>query len=141
MSAMALLIDTDVLLDFLIDRGKFSKYAKTIIQKSHENTISIFMAAHSITNIFYILRKTYSALERKKLLLNLCLSFNIVDIGRDLIFKVLENNDFYDIEDCLQAECAAFVNADYIVTRNVKDYSHSKVPALLPEKLLGMLRV
>ena len=141
MSAMAVLIDTDVLLDFLIDRGKFSKYAKAIIQKSYEQAINIFLAAHSITNIFYILRKTYSAPERKKLLLNLCLSFSIVDIGHDLIFKALENNYFYDIEDCLQAECAAFINADYIVTRNVKDYSHSKVPALLPEKLLGILKV
>jgi len=47
-----------------------------------------------------------------------------VDIGYELIVNALANNDFADVEDCLQAECAEAVNADYIVTRNIKDYSH-----------------
>ena len=32
------------------------------------------------------------------------------------------------------------VNTDYIVTRDIKDYAHSKVPAILPENLLKKLR-
>ena len=139
MNALAVLIDTDVLLDFLIDRGKFTRNSKAIIQKSQEQTIHTFMAAHSITNIFYILRKIYSAHERKRLLMDLCRSFYIVEIGYELIYKILENNDFDDIEDCLQSECATFVNADYIITRNVKHYSHSRIPAILPENFLKVL--
>jgi hypothetical protein len=48
------------------------------------------------------------------------------------------NNRFDDIEDCLQAECAVLVNADYIVTRNIKDYTHSAVPVILPEDFLKL---
>jgi predicted nucleic-acid-binding protein len=60
MSALTVLIDTDVLIDFLTARGAFTKNAKAIIQKSQEQTVRVFLAAHSITNIFYILRKIYS---------------------------------------------------------------------------------
>ena len=140
MSALTILIDTDILLDFLTDRGQFTKNAKAIIQKSQENTIRSFLAAHSITNIFYILRKIYSAAERKKYLIDLCQSVSVVEVGYELIYKALKNNDFDDIEDCLQAECAGFIKADYIITRNIKDYAHSGIPAILPENLLKKLK-
>ena len=136
---MVVLIDTDVLLDFLTDRGIFTKDAKEIIKKSQENVISTYLAAHSITNIFYILRKIYSTSERKQRLIELCRSISVVEIGHEVIFKALNSVEFDDIEDCLQAECAEVVNADYIVTRNVADYTHSRVPAILPENLLKKL--
>lgn len=140
MGALAVLIDTDVLLDFLVDRGAFTKNAKVIIQKLHERKINSYLAPHSITNIFYILRKVYSASERKQRLMDLCRFISVVQIGHDTIIKALLNNDFNDIEDCLQAECARVINADYILTRNVKDYANSSVPAILPEKFLKLLR-
>jgi len=136
MNALVVLIDTDVLLDFLIDREPFTQNAKAIIQKSQEKIIKPFLAAHSITNIFYILRRLYSASERKQRLLDLCRSIPVVEIGHDVIINALANNYFDDIEDCLQAECAEVVNADYIITRNIKHYTHSNIPAILPEKLL-----
>lgn len=138
MNVLAILIDTNVLIDFLTDRGLFTKNAKDIIQKSQENGISMFLAAHSITNIFYILRKEYSVSERKQLLLDLCHTVYIVEAGHDIILKTLENNNFDDFEDSLQAECAAVINADYIITRNIKDFTGSTVPAILPEDFLKL---
>lgn len=44
-----------------------------------------------------------------------------------------------DFEDCLQDECAKQVNADYIVTRNIKDFSKSDIPAVTPEIFLKIL--
>jgi len=140
MSALAVLIDTNVLVDFLIDRGSFTKSAKEIIKKSQDRTINAFLAAHSITNIFYILRKIYSASERKQRLMDLCRSISIVEIGGETIFNILANNEFDDIEDCLQAECAGVINADFIITRDIKDYAHSKIPAILPEDFLVKLK-
>jgi len=139
MSALVVLIDSDVLIDFLTDREPFSKEANEIVKKSKDNIVSAFMAAHSVTNVFYLLRKTYTVSERKQNLIDLCGTVTIVDIGHDLIFNALSNNEFEDFEDCLQDECAGIVKADYIVTRNIKDYAYSKVPAILPEKLLEKL--
>jgi len=140
MGVLTVLIDTDVLIDFLTDRGALTKTAKEIIQVSKDNKINAFLAAHSITNIFYILRKIYSVSERKQRLLNLCRFIPIVEIGHTLLFKALLNDDFKDMEDCLQAECAMVINADYIVTRNIKDYAHSVIPVVLPKELLKIIR-
>ena len=56
--------------------------------------------------------------EMKQLLLNLSKIVNIVKIDELLIVNSLKNSLFRDVEDCLQAECARIVNADYIITRN-----------------------
>jgi predicted nucleic acid-binding protein len=139
MSVLTVLIDTDVLIDFLTDRKPFTANAKKLMQKSHEKTMNAFLAAHSVTNIFYILRKHYSVADRKQRLTDLCKAVSVVEIGAELILNALANNDFDDVEDCLQSECATAINADYIVTRNIEDYAGSKVPAVLPEELLNKL--
>ena len=55
--------------------------------------------------------------------------------GRDpyIILSALDNEDFSDFEDCLQEKCAVAVSADYIVSRNLKDFVSSRVPAILPK--------
>jgi predicted nucleic-acid-binding protein len=141
MNALAVLIDTDVLLDFLTDRGSFTKNAKEIIKKAQEKSVNAFLAAHSITNIFYILRKVYSVSERKQRLIDLCRSISVAGIGHKEILNALENNNFDDVEDCLQEECAKAINANYIITRNIEDYTHSEIPAILPEKFLRGLKI
>jgi len=141
MSALAVLIDTDVLLDFLLDREPFTQNAQAVMQKSREKIIDAFWAAHSITNIFYVLRKVYTVSERKQRLLDLCRFISVVEIGYIEVYNALTNNKFNDIEDCLQAECAGAVKADYIITRNIKDYAYSKIPAILPEELLHELEL
>lgn len=50
-----------------------------------------------------------------------------------------DNKEFSDLDDCLQEECAVAVSADYIVTRNMKDFVNSKVPAILPDVFLDKL--
>ena len=50
----------------------------------------------------------------------------------------LENEDFSDFEDCLQMECAKSFEADYIVTRNVDDYSTSEIKAIMPKDYLDL---
>ncbi len=46
---------------------------------------------------------------------------------------------FVDLEDCLQSNCVKRVKADYIITRNIKDFEISEVPAILPEVFLKVL--
>jgi len=139
MNAMVVLIDSDVLIDFLTAREPFTRDANVVIQKSREKVINAFLAAHSVTNIYYTLRKFCPPSEMKQRLLDICRYISVVEIGAEQIINALSNNEFADFEDCLQAECAGVAKADYIVTRNIKDYTYSKVPAILPEKLLEKL--
>jgi hypothetical protein len=86
--------------------------------------------------MYYILRKLYSLGEMKDLLLNLSKIIGIVKIDETMIVNSLQNPSFADIEDCLQTECAKRVNADYIITRNLADFSNSEIPAISPNNFL-----
>ena len=94
------------------------------------------MAAHSIPNLFYILRKDFSQEERRALLKDLCSIFRISDLNTKKIMAALDNDKFFDFEDCLQEQCAVEEVADYIVTRNPDDFIESRVKVIQPDELV-----
>lgn len=133
---MVVLIDTNVLLDFLLGREPYFSDADRIIKLCADREIQGFMAAHSVPNMFYILRKVMSVEARREVLLNLCDILAIEDIDSVKVVAALKNCAFTDLEDCLRSGCAGKIKADYIVTRNIKDFENSEVPAVLPEVFL-----
>ena len=54
------------------------------------------------------------------------------NIFKEILVRALANHDFDDFEDCLQSECAIIFGADYIVTRNIRHFSGSPIPAITP---------
>jgi predicted nucleic acid-binding protein len=128
--ATKILIDTNIILDYLLTRDPFYEDAKQIITSCVNGKLKGCVAAHSINNIFFILRKEYSVDERKKLLLYLCTIFDIEGIDRNKILAGLKNDDFSDFEDCLQMECAKTYGAEYIITRNIEDYKNSEIKVI-----------
>ncbi len=133
-----ILIDTNVLIDYLLEREPFFEDAKEVILSCAEGKAKGCIAAHSIPNMFFILRKDYSAKERREVLTNLCSIFDIEGIDKAKLLAGLSNEDFSDFEDCLQMECAKSYGADYIVTRNVADYAASEVKAIIPKNYLEL---
>jgi predicted nucleic acid-binding protein len=136
---MVVLIDTNIILDYLTVRQPFTDNADKVVCLCFRQKCSGYIAAHSITNIFYILRKQFSASERKKLLIELCEFIEVAGIQRKQVIDALINEDFDDLEDRLQVECARVINADYIITRNIADFSASPIPAILPEDFLNKM--
>ncbi|MBR1862640.1 MAG: PIN domain-containing protein [Ruminococcus sp.] len=133
---MKVLIDTNIILDFLTQRQPYYESAERIFKMCSEKTLDGCIAAHSIMNSFYILRKTYSALERREMLKNICEITSVIGIDRSKLIRAMDNIEFKDMEDCLQTECAVSYDAEYIVTRNVKDFTNSAIKALTPDELL-----
>lgn len=136
---MTILVDTNVVLDLLLKREPYSIAAQTIITKCAEREVIGYLAAHSIPNLFYILRKNYTQKERRKFIKNLCDIFRISDLNEEKIISAIDNEDFTDFEDCLQEECAVEAMADYIVTRNPEDYKGSRVKVILPDEFVKLL--
>ena len=134
-----ILIDTNVLLDYLLEREPFVEEAKEIIRACTDGKVKGCIAAHSIPNMFFILRKDFDEKERREILLNLCKIFDVEGIDKVKIVSGLENGKFSDFEDCLQMECAKSYEADYIVTRNISDYDTSEIKAILPKDYLSQL--
>jgi predicted nucleic acid-binding protein len=139
MKNMLLLIDTNVFLDYLTNREPFADAARQILRCCAEKKVKGFIAAHSVTNMFYILRKHFSPRERRQMLSDLCELFEVCELQKTHITNALANEKFDDFEDCIQAECAKSIQADYIVTRNIKDFSHSPIPAVMPDQFLKMI--
>ena len=131
-----ILIDTNVLLDYLLEREPFFEDAKKVILSCTEGNTKGCIAAHSISNMFFILRKDYTAKERREILSSLCTIFDVEGIDKAKLLSGLANEDFSDFEDCLQDRCAENVAANYIITRNTKDFETSIVSAITPEEWL-----
>ena len=77
--------------------------------------------------------------SRREVLLNLCNILKVEGIDLTKLMSALQNKSFSDLEDCLQSICAKNVKADYIITRNIKDFTNSEVPAILPEDFLNIV--
>ena len=133
---MRILIDTNVLIDYILRREPYTGDAEKIIFLCKNMQIEGCIAAHSVMNIFYILRKLMTLEKRKKFLNNISEFIEIVGIDRSKIINAVNNDRFTDVEDCLQTECAREFSADYIVTRNVKDFQNSTIPAISPDEFL-----
>ena len=97
---MKVLLDTNILLDYFLKRIPFEEDAKRIIDFCGANIICGFIAAHSIPNLFYIMRKKYSYDELKQIILNLTIILSITDLSKDRIMSALANDNFCDFEDC-----------------------------------------
>lgn len=139
MKNIIVLIDTNIFIDVLQDRIPFTDNSQAVIGLVTQKKIKGAVAAHSITNLWYILRKTHSDEERRNYILSLFEIFDVISIDKNRLVAALENSNFKDFEDCLQDECACAINADYIITRNAKDFESSMVKALTPEEFLENL--
>jgi len=137
---MRILLDTNVLMDFIVNRGPFTDDAEQVIELCMEEDLECSIAAHTIPNLFYILKSHLSLQERRDVLLKICNMFRVVGIDSEKLESSLKNIEFTDFEDCLQYECALDFNADYILTRNSKDFLHSTIPTIDPKALIEKLR-
>lgn len=133
-----ILIDTNVLLDYLLTREPFYKDAEKIIHACVDGKVKGCIAAHSVTNMFFILRKDYDSKERREILSSLFYIFDVEGIDKTKLLSGLQNEDFADFEDCLQMECARSYGAEYIITRNIDDYKMSEIKAILPKDYLKL---
>ena len=136
---LRILVDTNVLLDYLLCRSPYDRAAEQIVVSCKQRRLAGCIAAHSISNMFFILRKVFSVAERRKLLLSICELFEVEGIDKAKILNALADETFSDFEDCLQKECAAAFQADYIVTRNCADFKSSGIPCIEPTEFCKIL--
>lgn len=133
---MKILIDTNIMLDLLTVREPFFRFAKAIFELCDQKKIEGYIAAHSFTKAYYILRKHKPDAERRTVLLKLCEIVSVAGVDESKITGALKRDGFSDFEDCVQDECAAACGADFIITKNVGDFERSRVKAVTPEEFL-----
>ncbi len=136
---MTALIDTNIILDVFLKRNPFYEKAYKIVNMCKAGSVNGIISAHSVSNIWYILRKDFNDEDRRTLIKTLFDCFEVSSLNKQKLFSAVERTDFSDFEDCLQAECAKEFDADFIITRNVKDFEHSSVMAVSPEEFIRLV--
>jgi predicted nucleic acid-binding protein len=134
-----ILVDANVLLDYFLKREPYFEDSKAIISLCKSGKAKGCIAAHTISNMFFILRSEYTPKERRTLLIGVCTIFDVVGIDKDKLMAGLENENFSDFEDCLQMECAKEFGAGYIVTRNIEDFKMSEVKSITPQEYIKII--
>lgn len=133
---MRAVIDTCVILDYLQCREPFFDDALNIAIGRANNEFEAYITASSLTDLYYIIhRYTHSSIETRRIISDLTVLFGLIDTYAEDCINAL-HSEMKDYEDSVMSETAYRIKADCIVTRNIKDYERSRVPAVLPSEFL-----
>lgn len=132
---MVLLIDTNVVMDVVGKREPFYNDSSKVLSLCETRQVKGYFSCLSFSNVCYACRPrwTNKDIEYYLNVLSRMLIFSDLDV-----FRLREGYlmNFNDYEDAVQAATAEYVCADYIVTRNVKDFKKSNIKAITPSDLL-----
>ena len=134
-----LFIDTDVIIDFLIDRKPYSREGANIFTLIEEKKLRGYVSSLSFSNLYYVLRKVESHNKVLAKLDSISEIVNILKVDQQTIKNALDTG-FLDFEDSIQYCCARDnKKIDVLITRNTKDFKNSEIPIMTPADLLKMV--
>ena len=136
---MVLLIDTNIILDVLLSRSDFVKESSIIWKLCETEQAKGYISTLTYANMMYIMRKQMTPEQIEDVFRKLKLIFEIVDFS-SVVLEMAVNMKWKDFEDAIQSATAEYVHVDYIITRNIKDFTQSKVMALTPAELLARIQ-
>lgn len=136
---MRLLIDLNIILDVLQNRKPFVRDSSLVWKLCETGQVDGFVPALFFPNLVYIMRRELSANDVESIIKSLALIFNVTELKQSDLLRGAELG-WKDFEDAVQSAIAERIGADYIVTRNTKDFSKSQVPAISPSKFLKLFK-
>ena len=137
---MKVLVDINVVIDVLERHPAFFDDSYAVLRLVAEDEIDGFVAAGSIADIYYILRKSGMTSDQvRTTLIRLTQVIDLCDTTAADVNEALALN-MPDVEDAVLAACAKRMRADAIVTRDLHDFAASPIPALSPAQLLDHLK-
>ena len=134
-----ILIDTDVILDFFFDRKPFSDNAAIILSYCESNKLKGFITPVICSNVYYLLRRTSKHEKVIERLSQLLTFIDVLQMDKEIVLEAL-NSKFKDFEDALQNFSAVKSGIiDAIITRNIKDFTNSRIGVLTPDNFLNTI--
>ncbi len=135
---MKILIDTNIVLDLILERQPFVENAILLFEQIERGNLAGYIAATTITNVFYIIRKIEGREVALAAIHRLLIGLQLCAVDRQTIETALSLG-LKDFEDSIQLACATLDQLDAIVTRDPKDFSSSNLPIYSPTELLTQL--
>lgn len=135
---MRVLLDTNMLLDSLLQRAAWAAEADLVLQAGSAGKIALTVSALTVANVFYITRKVLGTAKARLEVRRMLAALDVlpVDHASLVAADAMAGSDF---EDNLQIAAAVAGGLDAIVTRNPADFAHSPIPVFSPAQLLAQL--
>ncbi|MGI9044715.1 MAG: PIN domain-containing protein [Gemmatimonadaceae bacterium] len=135
---MKILIDVNVILDVILARKPWAADSALLLDVAERGKFTAYVAGHTITTAYYIVTRNTSARKAATAVTDLLRIVEIVPIGTPDFAQALVLG-MSDFEDAVQAAAAAKVGADFVATRNEREYRKSPAKARSPSELLTLL--
>ncbi len=133
-----ILFDTNVVLDFVLDRHPDSGPAALLWAAAERNEVEMFLPAHGITTVFYLVARQHDQRFARRVLDDLLLIPGIAPVDGPVLRRAIALG-FADFEDAVCAAAAEAVGCDAIVSRDPKGFQKSPVRVLEPRAALVLL--
>jgi len=134
---LKVLIDTNVIVDNLARRDEYGESLRILIL-CEAGMLEGVISAITVLDVMCILRIYLSRAKARETVQTITRIVEVVSV-LPVDISTAFSSDIIDFEDAVQAACARRVNADYIITRNTKDFQKSSVPAITPRDMLNLL--
>lgn len=137
---MRVLIDTNILLDFLLQREPFRQDAEELFQAINSSQIVSYVTATTLTDIFYIARRHTRSIEKARQAVSETLIVMVIcPVNRAILESALASG-IADFEDAVQIACAVSQGLEAILTRDTQGFASSTMPVLSVRQLLDQLK-
>ena len=131
-----LFLDTNIVVDLLDRREPFCHDAARIFTMAYNREVQIVMSPMTFTTASFLLRK-HGTEGVRSLLSNFRQLSHVATVNEQTIDDSLASQ-FKDFEDAVQYYAAIKSKADIIITRNGKDFAHSKIPVMTASEYLAL---
>ena len=134
-----IVIDINIFMDFLFKREGHEKVVE-IFKFCIKGIIKGFICAHEITTLDYFLNKAIKDKNKiKKSISGIMRRFKVIEINEEILRQSLYS-EIDDYEDAVIEVSANLNNAEYILTKNIKDFRKSIIKAITPEEFIVILK-
>lgn len=123
---MKILIDTNIVLDHLLDRQPFNTAAAWIFSETEKGNLSTFIGGTTVTTVHYLVTKAIGNKESRTAIEQLLRLFDVAPITRTVLASALMLK-FSDFEDAVLHEAAVHAGAQAIVTRDLKGFQKANI--------------
>ncbi len=133
-----LLIDTNVVLDVMLERGPWVEDATALLDAIAKGHAEGHIAGHTVTTVYYIVERERNRSVAATAINDLLQLLNVVPLGSADFQRAL-GLGLRDYEDGVQVAAGLQVGLDYLVTRNAKDFKGAPLMPRSPGEILGLL--
>lgn len=150
MSVPGLLLDLNVILDFLQDRQPHARHADLLFSAGAGSRVALWVSGDAPSTLFHVLERQFRqdreprpSLRAQELIRTLLTRVSVAPVTKEALQRAIDWG-MEDFEDAIQAACALEAGVGWVVTRDgagYRDLPPNMLAVMSPAEALAHLDV